>query len=64
MEEINLKKMKFKMCKSKVQVTPVCCLKAYGEVEVELHASNSGVVGELQYILSVRAKCKPAHIKL
>jgi len=56
--------MKFEVCKSKVQVTPVCFLKAYGEVEIELRAYNSGAVGELQYILSVRAKCKPAHIKL
>jgi hypothetical protein len=40
------------MCKSKVEVTPVCCMKAYGEVEVELHASNFGAVGRVPiYIL-------------
>ena len=52
------------MFKSKVQVTRMCCLKAYGEVEVGLHTSNSGSVGELQCILPVRAKCNPAHIKV
>jgi len=41
----------------------MCCMKANGEMEVELHASNSGAVGRVT-IYTVCVKCKYAYIKL